>query len=92
MGHVHKVIKPMHLAYESPLRILDHGSQWVGRLRHLKRIDAMPDALLLAVTQPPPDTDGHAAYEEIRRDLENVGALLAAANDESAVIHFARAA
>ncbi len=91
-GRVLRAIKPMHLAYENPLRILDHGSQWVGRLRHLGRIHAMPEALLLAVTQPPADSDRRDAFEEVRRDLENAGAVLAAANDEQAVIRFARAA
>lgn len=91
-GRVVRVIKPMHLAQESPLRILDHGNQWVGRLRHLERAHAMPDALLMAVTQPPVDTDRRAAFEEVRRDLESVGAVLAPANDEQAVIGFARAA
>lgn len=90
-GHVCRVIKPMHLAHEDPLHILDHGNQWLGRLRHLDRVHAMPAALLLAVTEPPPDTERHAAFEEVRRDLENAGALISAANDEASLLEFARA-
>lgn len=91
-GHALRVIKPMHLAQDDALRILDHGNQWLGRLRHLERVRALPDALLLAVTEPPADTDRHAAFDEVRRDLEGLGAQLAAANDEAALIGFARAA
>lgn len=91
-GHVHRIIKPMHLAYDDPVRILDHGNQWLGRLRHLERIHALPEAMLLAVTQPPMNTDRHDAFDEVRRDLENLGATFAASNDEKAVLGFARAA
>lgn len=91
-GRALRVIKPMHLAYEDPLRILDHGSQWLGRLRHLERVKAMPRSMLLAVTQPPVDTDRFGAFEEVRRDLVNLGAVLAASNDEQALLNFAQAA
>lgn len=91
-GKALRVIKPMHLAYEDPLRILDHGSQWLGRLRHLERVNAMPRSMLLAVTQPPMQTDRFAAFEEVRRDLASMGAEFAASNDEQALLSFAQAA
>ncbi len=92
VGRAHRIIKPMHLAHEDPLRILDHGNQWLGRLRHLERVHALPEAMLLAVTQPPMHTDRHDAFDEVRRDLENLGATFAASNDEQAVLGFAKAA
>lgn len=91
-GRILRIIKPMHLAYDDPVRILDHGNQWLGRLRHLERVKALPDAMLLAVTEPPLDTDRHAAFDEVRRDLEGLGATFAASNDDQAVLGFARAA
>ena len=91
-GKALRVIKPMHLAYEDPLRILDHGNQWLGRLRHLERVKAMPRSMLLAVTQPPVDTDRFGAFEEVSRDLANMGAVFAASNDEQALLNFALAA
>ena len=91
-GKALRVIKPMHLAYDDPLRILDHGNQWLGRLRHLERVKAMPKSMLLAVTQPPVDTDRFGAFEEVRRDLANMGAVFAASNDEQALLRFAQAA
>lgn len=90
-GRALRVIKPMHLAYDDPVRILDHGNQWAGRLRHLTRVQAMPK-MLLAVTEPPVGTDHHVAYEEVRQELERVGAVFAASNDELAVLRFAKAA
>ncbi len=91
-GKALRVIKPMHLAYEDPWRILDHGNQWLGRLRHLERVNAMPKSMLLAVTQPPVDTDRFGAFEEVRRDLATMGAVFAASNDEQALLSFAQAA
>ena len=91
-GRAHRIIKPMHLAHEDPVCILDHGNQWLGRLRHLERVHALPEAMLLAVTQPPMNTDRHDAFDEVRRDLESLGATFAASNDEKAVLGFARAA
>ena len=91
-GRALRVIKPMHLAYDDPLRILDHGNQWLGRLRHLERVKAMPKSLLLAVTQPPADTERFGAFEEVRRDLVNLGAVFAASPDAQALVDFAQAA
>lgn len=91
-GCVHRVIKPMHLAHEDPVHILDHGNQWVGRLRHLDRVKAMPEAFLLAVTEPPLDNvDRHAAFEEVKQGLEQVGAAIQRSNDEQALLRFATA-
>lgn len=86
-----RIIKPMHLAHEDPLRILDHGNQWLGRLRHLDRIKAMPKSMLLAVTEPPLNTERHSAFDEVRRDLTSLGAEFAASGDEKALIRFAQA-
>lgn len=91
-GRARRIIKPMHLAHDDPVRILDHGNQWLGRLRHLERVQALPKAVLLSVTEPPAGTDRHAAFDEVRRDLEALGAELAASNDEQALLSFARVA
>lgn len=89
-GRVRRVIKPMHLAHEDPIHILDHGNQWLGRLRHLERVKAFPDALLLAVTEPPADGDRHAAFDEVRQGLADIGAVIAASANEQALIDFAK--
>ncbi len=89
-GRVRRVIKPMHLAHDDPIRILDHGSQWVGRLRHLERVHALPDKLLLAVTEPDGDGDRLEAYNEARRELQDTGAILVPAKDETRILAFAR--
>jgi len=89
-GKARRVIKPMHLAHEDPIHILDHGNQWIGRLRHLARVKAMPEAMLLAVTEPPFDTDRYVAFDEVRQGLAEVGALIKAATDEKGLLGFAR--
>ncbi|MEZ5615069.1 MAG: DUF3037 domain-containing protein [Rhodocyclaceae bacterium] len=89
-GRARRVIKPMHLAHDDPIRILDHGSQWVGRLRHLERVRALPDALLLAITEPEGDGGRLDAYNEARRELQEAGAILVPAKDETRILTFAR--
>lgn len=91
-GQALRVIKPLHLAYDDSLRILDHGNQWLGRLRHLERVKALPKSLLLSVTEPPANTERFSVFEEVRRDLTNLGAVFAASNDEQSLIQFAQAA
>lgn len=89
-GHARRVIKPLHLAHDDPIHILDHGSQWVGRLRHLERVKALPDALLLAVAGPEGDGVRQEAYEEASRGLRDTGAILVPAKDETRILTFAR--
>jgi hypothetical protein len=91
-GKAQRVIKPLHLAHEDPIRIFDHGNQWVARLKHLQRVQAFPEALFLAVTEPPFDSEGHAAFEEVRQGLAETGAMIAASTNERALIDFAREA
>lgn len=90
-GRAVRVIKPLHLAQDDPVKIFDHGNHWVGRLRHLEKIGALPPALLMPVTEPPRDTERHAVFDEVRHDLENLGAVLASSNDEQALLSFAQA-
>ena len=89
-GRARRVIKPMHLAHDDAIRILDHGSQWIGRLRHLERVNAFPDAFLLAVAEPEGNRDRLDAFEEASRGLRDAGAMLVPARDEVRILEFAR--
>lgn len=90
-GRILRVIKPLHLAQDDPVRLLDHGNQWIGRLRHLERQRARP-AMLFPVQQPAPHTDNADAFDEIRQGLVTAGAEVVPITDEGAILHFARAA
>ncbi len=90
-GRVLRVVKPLHLAQDDPVRLLDHGNQWIGRLRHLERLRACP-AMLFPVQQPALHADNIGAFEEIRQGLEETGAVVVPIGDEAAILRFARAA
>ena len=90
-GRVLRVVKPLHLAQDDPVRLLDHGNQWIGRLRHLERQQIRP-AMLFPVQQPAPAADNIDAFMEIRQGLEEVGAEVVPIADEAAILRFARAA
>ncbi len=90
-GRVLRAVKPLHLAQDDPVRLLDHGNQWIGRLRHLERLRACP-AMLFPVQQPAPEADNSGAFEEIRQGLEESGATVVPIADEAAILRFARAA
>ncbi|EQD67939.1 phage associated protein, partial [mine drainage metagenome] len=90
-GIVRRVIKPLHLAQGDPIRVLDHGNQWIGRLRHLQRQLALP-AVLLPVQQPEAHADNVGAFEEVRQGLIEAGAQVVPVTDQRAILDFARAA
>ncbi|MCK9368053.1 MAG: DUF3037 domain-containing protein [Metallibacterium scheffleri] len=90
-GTVRRVIKPLHLAQDDPVRVLDHGNQWIGRLRHLQHLHALP-AILLPVQQPNADANNVGAFEEVRQGLIEAGAQVVPVTDQRAILDFARAA
>lgn len=45
-------IKPLHLGQDEPTQIYDHGWEWVGKIRKLRRENMLPARVLFAV-QPP---------------------------------------
>ncbi|MEW6560476.1 MAG: DUF3037 domain-containing protein [Pseudomonadota bacterium] len=90
-GRVVRAVKPLHLAQDDPVRLLDHGNQWIGRLRHLERLQACP-AMLFPVQQPEPQAVNFDAFQEVRQGLEGVGATVVPIADEAAILRFARAA
>lgn len=85
-----KVIKPLALTQSDSPAILDHGGQWIQRIRNLSRRDLMPRELLFAF-----DGDEHedSLLGEARRDvlseLRGLGASATGLKQTDAVIAFA---
>lgn len=90
-GYCVRAIRPLNLAYADPVRILDHGNEWAGRLRHLDRIGRRPPAFLFPVREP---TQGEGAqrqaFEEARGALADTGALVLGIRDMAGITAFAR--
>lgn len=90
-GRVVRVIKPLHLAQDDPVRLFDHGNQWISRLRHLAKQQVCP-AMQFPVQQPAQTAGSIDAFEEVRAGLEDAGATVVSVADEAAILRFARAA
>jgi hypothetical protein len=89
-GRPVKVIKPLYLAQDEPNKIYDHGDRWIAKLRRLRRAFLLPEQVLLPLHAPTSeDTKRYHAYENVRDDLESVGALVSDLNDEASIVEFA---
>ena len=60
--------------------MFDHGWEWVGKLRKLKKANLLPDAVLFAVKSPEMnDVERTATFNEVVTELkknENVSVIM----------------
>jgi len=85
-----KIIKPLHLAQDDPTSLYDHGWEWVGKIRKLKREQYLPNAILFAVNEPNiENTECHAAFTEIMDELRNQNVKVIPYDDTEELIKFA---
>ena len=87
-----KVIKALSLAQSDPVRIIDHGGQWIMRLHALRKRGLLPAQVLFAV-----DGDEHdrSVCGEARRDvvgeLRALGVRVVPLQQRAALLDFAAA-
>ena len=88
-GKAQRIIKPLYLAQGDTTKILNHGGQWVDKVRRLRKRNALPKDVLFPVTAPQTDTKAYDAFTEIRDDLVTIDVQVIPANDESGILKFA---
>lgn len=88
-GKAQRIIKPLYLAQGDTTKILNHGGQWVDKVRRLRKRNALPKDVLFPVTAPQTDTKAYDAFMEIRDDLVTIDVQVVPANDESGILKFA---
>ena len=88
-GKAQRIIKPLYLAQGDTTKILNHGGQWVDKVRRLRKRNALPKDVLFPVTAPQTDTKAYDAFMEIRDDLVAIDVQVLPANDESGILKFA---
>lgn len=88
-GKAQRIIKPLYLAQGDTTKILNHGGQWVDKVRRLRKRNALPKDVLFPVTAPQTETKGYDAFTEIRDDLVSIDVQVVPANDESGILKFA---
>jgi hypothetical protein len=87
-GRPRRVIKPLYLAQGESTKILNHGGQWVDKVRRLRKRNALPRDVLFPVTSPVENTKQFKAYEEIRNDLIDAGVTVVPARKENLILEF----
>jgi hypothetical protein len=85
-----KIIKPLNLDYLDASKIIDHGGQWVVRIKALKKRHLLPKQVLFAVNGADDSTARGRARREVVDELENSGVIVAPFSQTQVVINFAR--
>ena len=90
-GHADRVIKPLYLAQSDTTKIINHGGQWVDKIRRLRKRQALPESVMFPVTAPAVDTRAYRAFEEISEDLVAAGVQIVPAVSDQQILEFAQA-
>lgn len=88
-GKAERIIKPLYLAQGDTTKILNHGGQWVDKVRRLRKRNALPKDVLFPITAPQAGTNAYDAFTEIRDDLIMIDVQVVPANDETGILKFA---
>jgi hypothetical protein len=88
-----RAIKPLDLNKETSTRIIEHGDQWINRVRRLRDINALPKEFLFAVQAPNNGDQRRAeAAREIETELRRLDMDVVPIGDEQRVVEFAKVA
>lgn len=91
-GHVLAAIKPLDLTQDEPVKIYEHGDLWIGRLKRLKQLGALPAGMLVPVEGPEvDDARRHQAYADIVRELGEMKIEVTQASNNERILEFAQA-
>ena len=91
-GQVLAAIKPLDLTQDEPVKIYEHGDLWVGRLRRLKQLGALPAGMLVPVEGPKADDPRrYRAYTDIVRELAELPVEVTEAANNARILAFAQA-
>lgn len=91
-GQVLAAIKPLDLTQDEPVKIYEHGDLWVGRLRRLKHLGALPAGMLVPVEGPDVgDGRRYQAYADIVRELGEMNVEVTQAANNERILEFAQA-
>ena len=83
-------IKPLNLKYADASRVIDHGGQWVVRVKALKKRHLLPGRVLFAVDGLVDQSPQGRARREVMDELEGNGVTVSPYGKAKSVIDFAR--
>ncbi|MEW6764812.1 MAG: DUF3037 domain-containing protein [Pseudomonadota bacterium] len=90
--HPLKAIKPLHLAQEQPTKIIEHGGQWIMRIKQLRKRGLLPEHVLFAVQGPETDDARERAFEDIVDELQGEHVLVMPYANKEGILRFAGSA
>ena len=87
-----RAIKALNLAHDDAVKLFDHGWDWVGKVKMLRKANILPEHVLFA-TERPNDAFGHRAlaYAEVKQELERYDVQVVSTENEDKIIEFASA-
>jgi hypothetical protein len=90
-GQPAAVIKPLDLTQDEPQKIYEHGGLWVQRIARLKRMQLLPEGVLIPAEAPPAgDARRQKAFHEVEDELRALGAQVTVPTDVVEIGAFAR--
>lgn len=90
-GKVLAAIKPLDLTQDEPAKIYEHGDLWIGKLRRLQHLKALPVEMLVPVEGPHVgDTQRRRAYDEVVKEFLHIGVKVTQASDKAQILEFAQ--
>lgn len=90
-GVATKALKALHLAHKDPSNAYDHGWAWIGKIRQLRKFQALPKEVLIAAERPDEgNSDAMAVYQEIKQDFESLDVSVVPLSDTLAIREFAQ--
>jgi hypothetical protein len=85
-----KLIKPLDLDRNDPTKIYDHGWEWLGKIKKLKRDHQLIGEALFAIHSPKQAFGpGMAAYAEVKEEIVRSGIQVVDDEDKDAIVAFA---
>lgn len=89
-GEAVRAIKPIFLAHDDPTRLYDHGWDWIGKIRKLRRDQTLVGDVLFAAEAPKESFGPRAtAFAEISEQLKLSDIALARETERSRILAFA---
>jgi hypothetical protein len=85
-----KLIKPLDLNRKDPTRLYDHGWEWIGKIKKLKRDGFLHGEALFAVRAPQEKfTVAASAYADVKQEIERSNIRVAEEADSDKILEFA---
>ena len=91
-GQAVRAIKPLFLAHDDPSRLYDHGWDWLGKVRKLRRDGKLTGDVMFAVRRPDESFGARAsAFADVTQDLAQEDYIqVVPETDERDILDFAR--